>query len=113
MGRRFWLVAGVFVVAFAAAQLIRPDRANPATDASRTIRAHLGNSGAVAVLERACSDCHSNDTIWPRYHAGRARVVADGARRGGGTKGGQLLRVGCLLAGATAGSVGRIVSGRV
>jgi hypothetical protein len=67
MGRRFWLVAGVFLVAFAAAQLIRPDRANPATDANRTIRAHLGNSGAVAVLERACNDCHSNDTIWPRY----------------------------------------------
>ena len=67
MGRRFWLVAGVFVVAFAAAQLIRPDGANPATDASRTIRAHMGNSGAVAVLERACNDCHSNDTVWPWY----------------------------------------------
>ena len=67
MSRRLKLAAVVFVV-FAAAQLVRPERANPATDASRTIQAHWGTtSGLVAVLDRACRDCHSNQTVWPWY----------------------------------------------
>jgi hypothetical protein len=58
----------VFVVVFAAAQLVRPERANPATDPSRTIQAHVGTtSGLAAVLDRSCRDCHSNATVWPRY----------------------------------------------
>lgn len=57
-----------FVVVFAAAQLVRPDRTNPSTDPSRTILAHAGTtSGLAAVLERSCRDCHSNGTVWPRY----------------------------------------------
>jgi hypothetical protein len=57
----------VFVVFFAAAQLVRPGRANPATDPSRTIEAHVGTaSGLAAVLDRSCRDCHSNGTVWPR-----------------------------------------------
>ena len=67
MSRRLKLAVVVFVV-FAAAQLVRPERANPAIDASRTIQAHSGTaSGLVAVLDRACSDCHSNRTVWPWY----------------------------------------------
>jgi len=58
----------VFVIIFAAAQLVRPERANPTTDASRTIQAHVGTAnGLVAVLDRACRDCHSNATVWPWY----------------------------------------------
>lgn len=68
MSRRLKQVAAVFVVVFAAAQLVRPERANPATDATRTIQAHVGTtSGLVAVLDRACRDCHSNATVWPWY----------------------------------------------
>ena len=68
MSRRLKQTAVVFVVVFAAAQLVRPERANPATDASRTIQAHVGTtSGLVAVLDRACRDCHSNATVWPWY----------------------------------------------
>src|SRR5262245_1364835 len=68
MSRRVKQVAVVFVVLFAAAQLIRPERANPPTDGSRTIQAHVGTaSGLVAVLDRACRDCHSNGTVWPWY----------------------------------------------
>ena len=68
MSRRLKQVAVVFVVVLAAAQLIRPERANPATDGSRTIQAHWGTaSRLVAVLDRACSDCHSNHTVWPWY----------------------------------------------
>jgi heme-binding protein len=68
MSRRLKEAAVVFVVVFAAAQLVRPERANPASDASRTIQAHVGTtSGLVAVLDRSCRDCHSNDTVWPSY----------------------------------------------
>ena len=68
MSRRLQQTAVVFVVVFAAAQLVRPERANPATDASRTIQAHVGTtSGLAAVLDRACRDCHSNATVWPWY----------------------------------------------
>ena len=68
MSRRLKEAAVIFVVVLAAAQFIRPDRTNPATDAGRTIGAHVGTgSELVAVLDRACSDCHSNATVWPWY----------------------------------------------
>ena len=58
----------VFVVAFAAAQLGRPDRTNPPTDPRFTIQADVGTASELtAVLERSCRDCHSNETVWPRY----------------------------------------------
>jgi hypothetical protein len=67
MSRRL-KVAAVVCVVFAAAQLVRPDRANPATDPSRTIQAHVSaSSGLAAVLDRSCRDCHSNATVWPSY----------------------------------------------
>jgi Haem-binding domain len=68
MSRRLKQAVVLFVGVFAAAQLIRPDRTTPPTDVSRTIQAHLGTtSGLVAVLNRACGDCHSNNTVWPWY----------------------------------------------
>jgi heme-binding protein len=68
VSRRWKWIAGAFVVVFAAAQLIRPERANPPTDASRAIQAEAGSTnGLVAVLDRACRDCHSNGTVWPWY----------------------------------------------
>jgi len=63
---RRWKIAVVFFIAFAAAQVVRPERANPTTDAGLTIQAQTGTArGLVAVLDRACSDCHSNGTVWP------------------------------------------------
>ena len=68
MSKRLMQAAIVFVILFAAAQLIRPQRANPSIDPSRTIQAQVGTaSGLVAVLDRACGDCHSNRTVWPAY----------------------------------------------
>jgi hypothetical protein len=68
MAKRLKRAAVVFIVVLAAAQFIRPDRTNPATDMSRTIDAHAGTgSELVAVLNRACRDCHSNATVWPTY----------------------------------------------
>ena len=68
MSRRLKQAAVVFIVVFAAAQLVRPDRANPSTDARRTLQGHAGTtSGLAAVLDRACGECHSNATVWPWY----------------------------------------------
>jgi hypothetical protein len=60
MSRRLKQGAIVFVVVLAAAQLIRPSRANPPIDAGRTIQAHETTKGLAAVLDRSCGDCHSN-----------------------------------------------------
>jgi hypothetical protein len=58
----------VVVVVFTAAQFVRPQRTNPPIDASRTIQAHVSTaSGLGAILDRACGDCHSNQTTWPWY----------------------------------------------
>jgi hypothetical protein len=68
VSRRLKQIAVVFIVVFAAAQLVRPEHTNPPTDATRTIEAHMGTaSGLGAVLDRSCRDCHSNHTVWPWY----------------------------------------------
>jgi hypothetical protein len=68
MRKRLTQAGVVFVVVFAAAQLVRPAHRNPATDASRTIRAQLPTAGELTgVLDRSCRDCHSNETEWPWY----------------------------------------------
>jgi len=66
MNRRFIYVVIGLVAVFAAAQLVRPSRANPPTDPAHTIAAHAGKEVS-AILERSCRDCHSNATVWPRY----------------------------------------------
>ena len=87
MRRRLIQAAVVLVVVFAAAQLVRPDRTNAPTDPARTIRAHVAETSPLpAVLDRACGDCHSNNTVWPSYaHVAplswvMARAVAQGRR---------------------------------
>jgi len=56
------------VVLFAAAQLVRPERTNPPIDPARALQAQAGiKPQYVAVLDRACNDCHSNTTRWPWY----------------------------------------------
>jgi hypothetical protein len=68
MSRRLKQAFVVVVVLFAAAQLVRPNRTNPATTFSHTIDAHAGAViGLAPVLNRSCGDCHSNATVWPWY----------------------------------------------
>src|SRR5512143_2772411 len=68
MSKRLKQAAVVFVAVFAAAQLVRPERANPPTDVNRTIQSHMGTTnGVAAVVDRACRDCHTNATVWPAY----------------------------------------------
>jgi hypothetical protein len=66
--KRLLQALAVLVVVFIGAQFVRPARTNPPTDATRSLQARLGAaSGAVAALNRACGDCHSNTTVWSRY----------------------------------------------
>jgi heme-binding protein len=85
MSRRLTQAAFVFVAAFAAAQLLRPERSNPTTDPSRTIQAQVGTASGLGVgLDRACRDCHSNGTVWPWYSrvAPVSWLMAYGVKKG-------------------------------
>jgi hypothetical protein len=65
MSRRLGLSA--FIGLFGAAQLVRPDRTSLPTDASRTIRAHLGTpTELVAVLNSSCGDWASAEQYFRR-----------------------------------------------
>lgn len=62
-----WLVIGLGV-AFLAIQVYRPARTNPHTDPARTLQATTPVPPHIdKILQRACNDCHSNDTRWPWY----------------------------------------------
>lgn len=68
MGKRLKQAAVFFVALFAAAQLIRPARANPPTDPTHSIGAGLTASNSLApILNRSCGTCHSNETVWPWF----------------------------------------------
>ena len=87
MSRRLKQGALLLVVLFAAAQFVRPGRANPPTDPNRTIQAHAGiDHDLIAILDRSCNECHSNATTWqwPWYAqvAPVSWVLADGVKKG-------------------------------
>jgi hypothetical protein len=66
--RIFRWVAIVGVCGLVVSQFFGRAKTNPATDESQTINARLPVSPQVAaILERSCSDCHSNKTRWPWY----------------------------------------------
>ena len=60
-----WALIG-FLVAFIAAQAFRPERTNPPSTPGASLLAHATPEVA-GILNRACRDCHSNDTRWPWY----------------------------------------------
>ena len=87
MRRLLKRTAIAFVIVFAAAQLVRSEHSNPATDSSQTLRAQIGSaSGLVMVVDRACRDCHSNETVWPTSWytqvAPLSWVIANGVAEG-------------------------------
>ncbi|MCC7154001.1 MAG: heme-binding domain-containing protein [Bryobacterales bacterium] len=58
----------VLAVMFLAAQFVQPARTNPPSDPAHSFQAIAKPTAeAVAVLDRACQDCHSNRTAWPWY----------------------------------------------
>ena len=60
-----WILL-LLLVASIAAQALRPDRTNPATVPGASLTVHATPEVA-AILDRACRDCHSNETRWPWY----------------------------------------------
>lgn len=67
MSRTSLILAVVAVVAVGA-QFVRPNMTNPQTDVSRTLTAtERVPSDVASALQRACHDCHSNETRWPWY----------------------------------------------
>src|SRR5689334_10590484 len=61
-------IAVWFVVVLIFAQAIRPARANPPTDDSRTLKASgLATPEVLAIVDRSCKDCHTHNTEWPWY----------------------------------------------
>lgn len=60
------LVAAAVIVI--GAQLYRPDRTNPPIIASETLEAATEVPADIrAMITRSCSDCHSNNTVYPWY----------------------------------------------
>jgi len=58
----------VFVLLFAAAQLIRPNMDNPPVDAAQAMSSIAPPPGDVdLILTRSCADCHTNTTVYPAY----------------------------------------------
>ena len=58
---------GVLGLALAGAQFIGPARTNPRVDRTVELGAAPVPLPVVAVLRRACYDCHSSETRWPWY----------------------------------------------
>jgi hypothetical protein len=60
-------VAGV-VVLLLAVQFVQPDRTNPPANPDASFAAVAKPAPEVAaILQRACANCHSNETTWPWY----------------------------------------------
>jgi len=64
----FRIIIPAVVVLFGAVQLIRPERTNPPSDpAASFARVAQPPAEMAALVDRACRDCHTNNTIWPWY----------------------------------------------
>lgn len=58
----------LLLATFAAAQTVRPERTNPPSQPAEALAATMPVPAEVAaILDRACRDCHSNETRWPWY----------------------------------------------
>ena len=56
------------IIFFIASQFVRPAKTNPIIDQTQALHNQAEmNAEVTAVLQRACYDCHSNDTRWPWY----------------------------------------------
>lgn len=67
------------------AQFIRPDMTNPAINPERTFETVMKPAPEVAaIIHRACSNCHSNNTTWPWYShiAPASWLIASDVREG-------------------------------
>jgi len=65
---RVKIIAIVLVAVFLIAQFVQPKRTNPPVVPSRSLQAHVQvPRDVLQILNRACGDCHSSQTVWPWY----------------------------------------------
>jgi hypothetical protein len=68
MRRKLEIAAMVLLGLLILAQFYYPAHTNPANSLEQSIHAHLDVPAPVAaIFDRACRDCHSNQTRWPWY----------------------------------------------
>ena len=68
MKKALKIIAIVLVVAFIVIQFIRPDFTNPPVNQAETLYSTMEVPENVkTILNRSCSDCHSNETKFPWY----------------------------------------------
>ncbi len=68
MRKRWKSIAWGVALAAVAMQFIQPARTNPRTNSENSFEAEVQPPPEVsAILNRACRDCHSNQTTWPWY----------------------------------------------
>jgi hypothetical protein len=61
---------GTLLGALLLAQFFQPERTNPVSDAAYSFKVVAHPTPDVqAIVNRACHDCHSNETVWPLYSA--------------------------------------------
>src|ERR671931_923274 len=56
----------VLLIFFVVAQFIRPAKTNPPSNPAASLMTKAPREVA-QIFDRACRDCHSNDTSWPLY----------------------------------------------
>jgi hypothetical protein len=82
---RVKILVTVLVALFLIAQFVQPKRTNPPVVPSRSLQAHVQVPQNVSeILNRACADCHSSQTVWPWYShvAPISWVVVDDVKTG-------------------------------
>jgi hypothetical protein len=58
----------LMVVALIVMQFFPPERTNPKVDrASTFVKVAQPPQAVAAVIGRTCRDCHTNETVWPKY----------------------------------------------
>ncbi|CAN5542102.1 heme-binding domain-containing protein [soil metagenome] len=68
MKKALKIIAIVIVLGFIVIQFIRPDFTNPPVNQAETMQASMQVPDNVqAILKRSCTDCHSNETVYPWY----------------------------------------------
>jgi hypothetical protein len=85
MRRTIRVILIAIVMLLILGQLMPPEISNPPTNPAATFEAVAKPSPAMAaILQRACHDCHSNNTVWPWYsrYAPASWLVADDVKKG-------------------------------
>ena len=68
MKRAIKIIVIIMFTAFIAIQFFRPDFTNPPVVQSETLEnTTLVPENVLAILNRSCKDCHSNETVYPWY----------------------------------------------